>query len=103
MRSFAATANRLGAIAGLTWRRDGRVVHNKDRVFSAAARAQALPYERRTIPRQYLARTYLGRRTAGYQAALGCRFRCTFCGVATMFRGKTALPAPERLDTISDS
>ena len=44
-----------------------------------------------------MGKTYLGRRTAGYQAALGCRFRCTFCGVATMFRGKTALPSAERL------
>ena len=29
---------------------------------------------------------------------MGCRFRCTFCGVAAMFRGGTALPAAERLD-----
>src|SRR5262249_3313443 len=41
--------------------------------------------------------TYLGRRTTGYQAALGCRYRCSFCGVAAMFRGKTALPEAERL------
>lgn len=54
--------------------------------------------ERLEDPRQYLGHTYLGRRTAGFQAALGCRFRCTFCGVATMFRGQTALPAAERLD-----
>ncbi|HWW19678.1 MAG TPA: radical SAM protein, partial [Steroidobacteraceae bacterium] len=47
---------------------------------------------------KYLSGTYLGRRTAGVQAALGCRFRCTFCGVAAMFRGKTAMPAPERLE-----
>jgi radical SAM superfamily enzyme YgiQ (UPF0313 family) len=49
-------------------------------------------------PGRYLGRTYLGERTTGFQAALGCRFRCTFCGVAAMFRGKTALPPPERLE-----
>src|SRR5690606_5013064 len=27
-----------------------------------------------------------------------CRFRCTFCGVARMFNGKTALPSDMRLE-----
>jgi anaerobic magnesium-protoporphyrin IX monomethyl ester cyclase len=85
-------------IAGLSWRSGGQVVHNKSRAFSAASLTRALPYERAGDPRNYLARTFLGRRTTGYQAALGCRFRCTFCGVASMFRGKTALPAAARLD-----
>ena len=39
-----------------------------------------------------------GASTAGHQAALGCRYRCTFCGVAAMFRGRTALPPAGRLD-----
>lgn len=88
----------LAAIRGLSWRSDGNIVHNENRAFSATGLARALPYERLGNPRQYLARTYLGRHTTGYQAALGCRFRCTFCGVAAMFRGKTALPAPQRLE-----
>jgi len=88
----------LSAIAGLTWRRDDQVIHNKDRVFSTAGLGRMLPYDRLENPRQYLTDTYLGRRTAGYQAALGCRYRCTFCGVASMFRGKTALPTAQRLE-----
>ena len=91
-------AGELGTIRGLSWRSDEQIVHNQNRAFSAAALDRVLPYQRLGNPRQYLARTYLGRRTTGYQAALGCRFRCTFCGVAAMFRGKTALPAPARLD-----
>jgi radical SAM superfamily enzyme YgiQ (UPF0313 family) len=92
-----AGAGRLAAIPGLSWRSGEGVVHNRNRAFSTAGLARALPYERLGNPRRYIARTYLGHRTTGYQAALGCRFRCTFCGVAAMFRGKTALPAPERL------
>ena len=88
----------FGTIAGLSWRRDGDIVHNPLRTFSSARVARSLPYERLDNPRQYLGNTYLGNRTAGYQAALGCRFRCTFCGVATLFRGKTALPPPARLE-----
>jgi anaerobic magnesium-protoporphyrin IX monomethyl ester cyclase len=85
-------------IAGLSFARDGAVIHNPDRPFSAHRLSVPLPYHRLANPRQYLGHTYLGRRTVGYQAAFGCRFRCTFCGVATMFRGKTALPAAQRLD-----
>jgi anaerobic magnesium-protoporphyrin IX monomethyl ester cyclase len=88
----------LHSITGLSWRSCGRIVHNKDRPFSAAGLADRLPYERLGDARQYLPRTYLGQRTAGYQAALGCRFRCTFCGVANMFRGKMALPTAARLE-----
>jgi anaerobic magnesium-protoporphyrin IX monomethyl ester cyclase len=88
----------LAAIGGLSWRRDNQIVHNRDRSFSAASLKQRLPFELLDNPQQYVPATYLGRHTAGYQAALGCRFRCTFCGVATMFRGKTALPAAARLE-----
>jgi anaerobic magnesium-protoporphyrin IX monomethyl ester cyclase len=88
----------LDSIAGLSWRRDGQIVHNTNRPFSAAGLGRSIPYERVGDPRQYFTRTFLGRRTGGYQAALGCRFRCTFCGVAAMFRGKTRLPAAQQLE-----
>jgi anaerobic magnesium-protoporphyrin IX monomethyl ester cyclase len=88
----------LESIPGLTWRHGGQIVHNPDRKFSKASLARMLPYDKLDNPRQYLTKTYLGSRTVGYQAALGCRFRCTFCGVATMFRGKMALPTAVRLE-----
>jgi radical SAM superfamily enzyme YgiQ (UPF0313 family) len=94
----ARDASALAAIRGLSWRRDGHDVHNPERRFSSAPLERMLPYEVLPNPRQYLKPTYLGARTAGYQAALGCRFRCTFCGVATMYRGKMALPAAARLE-----
>lgn len=88
----------LGRIPGLSWRREDAIVHNPARAFSASSLAVRLPYERLLQPSQYLSNTYLGRHTAGYQAALGCRFRCTFCGVAGMFQGRTALPTAARLE-----
>ena len=94
----ARQADALSGIRGLSWRRDGQVVHNKERPFSAASLNRMLPYGTLDNPRQYLTNTYLGERTAGYQAALGCRFRCTFCGVASMYRGKMALPSVARLE-----
>jgi len=95
---FCGGSAALASIPGLSWRLGERIVHNQNRAFETAGLTRRLPYERLGNPQRYLGRTYLGRRTIGYQAALGCRFRCTFCGVAAMFRGKTALPAPERLE-----
>jgi anaerobic magnesium-protoporphyrin IX monomethyl ester cyclase len=94
----AATPATLAGIAGLSWREAGRMVHNPRRRVAALPRDGLLPYDRLPDPRQYLARTFLGARTAAHQAAVGCRFRCTFCGVAAMFRGATRLPAAARLD-----
>jgi radical SAM superfamily enzyme YgiQ (UPF0313 family) len=88
----------LEDVAGLTWRRGGEVVHNADRAFSLAPLQLDIDYDDVAEPQRYLSPTFLGRRTTGYQAALGCRYRCSFCGVAAMFRGKTALPEAERLE-----
>jgi anaerobic magnesium-protoporphyrin IX monomethyl ester cyclase len=88
----------LGAVPGLTWRRDGVIVANPDRPFGAMHDMPAIDYGKLGDPRRYLVETFMGRRTAAHQAALGCRFRCTFCGVAAMFRGATALPTAARLD-----
>jgi anaerobic magnesium-protoporphyrin IX monomethyl ester cyclase len=88
----------LAAIAGLSWRREGVAVHNAARAFTPRHIAPELDFSLLRDPRAYLVRTFMGARTAAYQAALGCRFRCTFCGVAAMFRGATALPPAQRLD-----
>ncbi|MBL8276996.1 MAG: B12-binding domain-containing radical SAM protein [Pelomonas sp.] len=87
----------LADVAGLSWRRDGQVVHNADQPFSTAPLQLDVGFEDLPAPERYLGPSFLGRRTAGYQAALGCRYRCSFCGVAALFRGKTALPEAERL------
>lgn len=88
----------LGEVKGLSWKRAERIIHNPDRPFADSRPPGRLPYELLGDPRIYLARTFLGARTVAHQVSLGCRFRCTFCGVAGMFRGDTALPAAERLE-----
>jgi len=92
-----ATPQALATIAGLSWRLGARTVDNPARKLAGPPRAALLPYDKLGDPRAYLARTFLGARTAVHQASLGCRFRCTFCGVAAMFRGVTQLPAAQRL------
>jgi radical SAM superfamily enzyme YgiQ (UPF0313 family) len=89
----------LERIAGLSWKdADGGIVHNPARRIPVPDGGHRLPYEALGDPRRYLARTYLGRRTVAHQAATGCRFRCTFCGVAAMYGGATHLSPAARLE-----
>lgn len=92
------SAPALTRIPNLSWRDSGRVVHNPSRKMSVRSGTGFLPYEKLGDPRPYLFNSFMGRRTAVHQAALGCRFRCTFCGVAAMFRGATLLPAATQLE-----
>ena len=88
----------LDEIAGLSWKNDDAVIHNPGSRIARSDPVQVLPYAKLGDPRRYLARSFLGQRTAAHQAAIGCRFRCTFCGVAAMFGGVTALPTAARLE-----
>ena len=94
----SGTASKLATIGGLSWKHDGAIVHNPNRRFTLGDTGLVLPYDKLGDPRRYLAPTFMGRRTVAHQAASGCRFRCTFCGVAAMFGGTTVLPAAERLE-----
>jgi len=94
----AANRESLAAIPSLSWRDGDRRVHNPEAKFAAAGAGGPLPYGKLGDPRRYLTPSFLGARTASHQASVGCRFRCTFCGVAAMFRGGTALPPAARLD-----
>jgi anaerobic magnesium-protoporphyrin IX monomethyl ester cyclase len=82
---------------GVTWRRGNAIVHNSERAFRAPDDLPPLRYDRLDNLGAYLATTFMGKRTAVHQAAIGCRYRCTFCGVVSMFNGHTSLQGPERL------
>ena len=95
--SSAHDGSAVAGIAGLSWKDRGEIVHNADRPFLSPDALPPLPYERAGDPRRYLRPSFMGRRTAVHQAAIGCRYRCTFCGVVSMFNGLTRLEAPERI------
>jgi len=95
--SSVAAGPSCAEIAGLTWRDDGRVVHNPPRAFTSPDAYPTLPFDRLDRAREYLQPTFLGRRTAVHQGATGCRYRCTFCGVVSVYNGVTRLQGPARL------
>ena len=88
----------LQEIEGVTWRRDGVTVHNGERPLRSQDSLAPLPYHALDDIEPYLRPTFLGRRTGVHQAAIGCRFRCTFCGVVSMFNGQTRLQSVNRLE-----
>jgi anaerobic magnesium-protoporphyrin IX monomethyl ester cyclase len=92
-----ADTTALSGILGLSWKREGHAVHNPERPGIMPDTLPLLPYERLPNIATYLRPSFLGQRTAVYQAALGCRYRCEFCGVVTMWNGRTLLEAPDRL------
>lgn len=87
----------LANVAGISWKDGDRAVHNAERPLGPPDALPPLPYELLGDVSRFLQPTYLGRRTAVHQAAIGCRHRCSFCGVVSMFDGKTLLPAAERV------
>ncbi len=84
-------------IHGLTWKSDGQILHNPDRLFRPPDAYPPYPYDRLGDVDQYLRPSFLGSRTAVHQAAIGCRYRCSFCGVVSMFNGHTDLQGTDRL------
>jgi radical SAM superfamily enzyme YgiQ (UPF0313 family) len=93
----ATDASAIEPVAGLSWKRGGAVVHNADRAVLPPGKFCALPYDRLPSVPEYLRPSFMGQRTAVHQVALGCRYRCEFCGVVTMWNGKTMIDAPDRL------
>jgi anaerobic magnesium-protoporphyrin IX monomethyl ester cyclase len=89
-------------IAGLSYRRDGALVHNADRaVARLAAEPLALPNRRARVLNGY---TLLGRPVDVVETSRGCTFDCSFCSIIEM-RGRNFHPYPiERvLDDIADA
>jgi radical SAM superfamily enzyme YgiQ (UPF0313 family) len=86
----------IGDVIGLTWKLGGQPVHNPDRPVAPPSALPQLPYERVDVS-DYLRPSFMGKRTAVYQSALGCRYKCEFCGVVSMWNGKTVLEPSDRL------
>lgn len=86
----------FGEVDGLSWKRGEEVIHNRERAFHGPDETPPLPYERLGNVTPYLRPSFLGARTAVHQAAIGCRYRCGFCGVVSMFNGVTKLGPPAR-------
>jgi len=99
VRAFGSgdRAPALAGIEGISWKDGDHVVHGAERPLRPPDVLPPLPYELLGDVPRFLQPTVLGQRTAVHQAAIGCRHRCSFCGVVSMFDGKTLVPPAERV------
>ena len=88
-------------IRGLAYKDQfGFHVYTAERPLKAPDEFPWLPYHR-LDPAKYIARTFLGSRTAVHQASVGCPFRCNFCGVVPVY-DREKMESPARTEAILD-
>jgi anaerobic magnesium-protoporphyrin IX monomethyl ester cyclase len=91
----------FAGIRGLAFKdRFGLHVHTAGRPLKAPDEFPWLPYHRLDAGK-YIARTFLGSRTAVHQASIGCPFKCNFCGVVPVY-DREKMESPERTAAILD-
>ena len=87
----------LSAVKSLSYKDAfGLHVHNPPRPLRSPNDFPELPYHSLVSSERYIARTFLGSRTAVHQASIGCPFRCRFCGVVPLFDGRQKMESPIR-------
>jgi radical SAM superfamily enzyme YgiQ (UPF0313 family) len=95
------TTRQYRGIRGLSFKDVfGLHVHNAERPLRSPNDFPWLPYDRLPNAANYILPTFLGRRTAVYQASIGCPFRCTFCGVVPIYQGRQRTEDPERTGSV---
>jgi len=74
-------------VRGIAFRRNGKILRTAEREFVHPDTLPPLPYHAMNV-KQYLAKTYLGKRTIGYHSSYGCPFLCGFCAIAAVYEGR---------------
>ncbi len=91
------TTRRFAGVKGLSFKDDfGLHVHNAERPLRSPNDFPWLPYGRLPNAEKYIMPTFLGKRTVVHQASIGCPFRCTFCGVVPIYKGRQRTEEPKR-------
>ena len=82
-------------VAGLGFRDGGSLWIGPERPWLGPDAFPAPPYEKIDMD-EYLHPTFLGRRSAVYQASIGCPYSCNFCGVISAFGSREKFEDPSR-------
>jgi radical SAM superfamily enzyme YgiQ (UPF0313 family) len=82
-------------VAGLGFRDNGSPWIGPERRVLGPDAFPAPPYGKVDVE-EYLHPTFLGRRSAVYQASIGCPYSCNFCGVISAFGSREKFEEPSR-------
>jgi radical SAM superfamily enzyme YgiQ (UPF0313 family) len=84
----------IETVDGLSFRRNGHVVHNTPRTPTDPNLMPPLPYHKLEGHR-YIGKSCLGTRTAAHYTSFGCPFLCGFCAIASVYRARWLAKTPE--------
>ena len=88
-------------VAGLAFEDDGEIWIGPERQWLGPDELPPPPYDRIDVE-EYIHPSVLGRRSAVYQASIGCPFGCKFCGVISVFGRREMVESPARtMDRLS--
>jgi radical SAM superfamily enzyme YgiQ (UPF0313 family) len=87
----------LERVGGLSWKLNGRVIHNQIGTMIPLDDLPDLPYARVEMA-HYLHANYLGRRTVAHNSSFGCPFACSFCAVVSMSNRRWLAQSPARME-----
>jgi len=76
----------LKEIKGITYKKDGKILHNIDRPRESLNNFPPLPYHLIDFEK-YLIQSYYGKRVVGYISSQGCPYNCSFCADRALFKG----------------
>ncbi len=87
---------KLADIRGLSYKDEaGKHHHNCERAMKGPDAFPVIPFHR-VAAEKYLQGSYFGKRTAAYQASVGCPFQCSFCGISAAFGSREKMEDPVR-------
>ena len=104
-RSFAALARvltrggSLDEIAGLSFRKGGRVVHTPLAALTPLDELPLWPYESVDMT-HYFHRHYLGQRVGAHHSSYGCPHACSFCAVVGLANRRWVAESPDRVASV---
>ena len=84
------------SVGSLSWKSNGRPVHNALAAPAALDDLPLLPYSRIAMS-DYIHPNYLGRRTVAHNSSFGCPFACSFCAVVAMSNRRWLAQSPARV------
>jgi len=89
----------FAAVGSLSWKSNGRIVHNRLAPPAALDDLPPLPYSRVAMS-DYIHPNYLGKRTVAHNSSFGCPFACSFCAVVAMSNRRWLAQSTARIETV---
>lgn len=90
----------INTIPNLIYLVEGKIVKTKKEAIPDMLNLPAFPYSKLDTfypLENYIAKTFMGKRTLAYHSSFGCPFTCSFCAVVPIYNAKWKGLTPERM------